>query len=101
MKRPNFCTPVFPNEYDYVTQFEDAVGEANRYHKKIHEECPPPYYPFDMGKLYGLVQTVRDNAAELATLEAVLDAAREVGRGGFGSKLGDAIAAVDALRGAK
>jgi len=77
MERPNFCTTVFPYEYDYVSQFEEAVKSANKYHKTIHKECPPPYYPFDMGKLYGLVATVQEVdalRARLAECERVAEA---------------------------
>lgn len=55
MERPDFCTVVSPDEYDWFEQFENAVKEANNYHKKIHNDCPPPYYPVDMGKVWGLV----------------------------------------------
>ena len=62
MLRPNFCTTVSPDEYDCLTQFDDAVKEANKFHGSfiVHEECPPPYYTFDYGKLYGLVKYYAD-----------------------------------------
>jgi len=56
MLQPNFCTTVSPDEYDCLDQFEEAVKDANKFHKKHHPECPPPYYTFDYGKLYGLVK---------------------------------------------
>lgn len=63
MLRPDFCTAVFPNEYDCVGGFEQAVKEANKFHKRIHEDLPPPYYTFDYGKLYGLVKYYADMKA--------------------------------------
>lgn len=67
MLRPNFCTTVSPDEYDCLAQFDEAVKEANKFHGSftIHEDCPPPYYTFDYGKLYGLVSYYADiKAAE-------------------------------------
>ena len=67
MLRPDFCTTVDPTEggFDIVSQFEESVKEANRFHKRIHEDCPPPYFFFDYGKLYGLVKYYADiRAAE-------------------------------------
>jgi hypothetical protein len=57
-----------PDEYDYFEQMDDAIKAANEFHAspKINEECPPPYYPIDMGKLYGLVKEV----ARLREIEA-------------------------------
>ena len=55
MIRLDFCTVVMPDEYDYVAQFERAMKDANKYHKRHHEECPSPYFVFDAGKVYGLV----------------------------------------------
>ena len=63
MLRPDFCTTVSPNEYDCVGQFEQAVKEANKFHKRMHEECPPPYFTFDYGKLYGLVKFYAETKA--------------------------------------
>lgn len=55
--RPEFCTSVMPDEYDFIGQFNEAMREANKFHSKmkIDENMPPPYYPIDMGKLYGLL----------------------------------------------
>lgn len=67
MLRPNFCTTVSPDEYDCVKQFEIAMKEANKFHGSftVHEDCPPPYFTFDYGKLYGLVKYYADiKAAE-------------------------------------
>jgi hypothetical protein len=65
MLHPDFCTTVFPNEYDCIGGFEQAVKEANKFHNRIHEDLPPPYYTFDYGKLYGLVKYYADiKAAE-------------------------------------
>ena len=62
---PEFCTVVSPDEYDYIAQYNEAVKAANKFHKKIQEECPPPYFPFDMGKICGLVQEVERLKKEL------------------------------------
>ena len=56
IEKPNFCTVVSPDEYDLVKSFNQAVAEANNFHKRHHEDLPPPYYTFDYGKLYGLVE---------------------------------------------
>jgi hypothetical protein len=57
-----------PDEYDYFGQMNDAIKAANIFHspRDINEDCPPPYYPIDMGKLYGLVKEV----ARLREIEA-------------------------------
>lgn len=65
LTRPDFCTPVFPDEYNYVAQFDEAIKAANKFHRKINKECPPPYYPIDMGKLYGLVMEIQKLKEEL------------------------------------
>lgn len=77
MLRPDFCTPVFPNEYNCIAQFEQAVAEANKFHKRIHKECPPPYYPFDYGKLYGLVKYYADIRAAEKKMKLTDGALRE------------------------
>ena len=67
MLRPNFCTTVSPDEYDCIEQFEISMKEANKFHGSftVHEDCPPPYFTFDYGKLYGLVKYYADiKAAE-------------------------------------
>ena len=55
MVRLDFCTVVMPDEYNYLEQFDSAMEDANKYHKKIRKDCPPPYFLFDAGKVYGLV----------------------------------------------
>ena len=65
MVRLDFCTVVMPDEYDFVAQFEQAMKDANKFHKRHHEECPSPYFAFDAGKVYGLVlELQRMNAAQ-------------------------------------
>jgi hypothetical protein len=53
--KPDFCTTVGVDEYNYKEQFDAAMKGANQYHFTIHKECPPPYFPFDAGKVYGLL----------------------------------------------
>lgn len=60
MVKLDFCTTVSPDEYDWLGQFERAMKAANQYHKRTHEECPPPYFMFDAGKVYGLVMKLKE-----------------------------------------
>jgi len=74
MIRPNFCTVVMPDEYDYVAQCEASIKEANKFHGgfDIHEDCPPPYFPLDVGKFAGLVLEVQALKARLKEAEAFI-----------------------------
>ena len=63
---PDFCTTVLIDEYDYLEQFTESIKAANKFHKKMHEECPPPYYPLDMGKVRGLLVAIDDMKSALA-----------------------------------
>ena len=80
MRRIDFCTIVSPDEYNYKEQFEDAIDAANHFHKpmKINEDCPPPYYPFDTGKVYGLVLEVDKLQTEKTILRDVLKSIIEI-----------------------
>jgi len=70
---PTFCTTVSPTEYDYIEQFNQSIKAANKFHQKltIDENCPPPYFPLDVGKVHGLI-------THIAALEARLKEAEEV-----------------------
>lgn len=75
LTRPNFCTTVAPYEYDFVGQFDDAMKAANEFHAPlvVDKKCPPPYYPVDMGKVYGLVAEVVKLQAQLAEAVGALE----------------------------
>lgn len=74
--RPNFCTTVGIDEYDYKGQFDDAFKGANQLYEKgislPNEEIHPPYFPLDMGKVYGLLSEIDKQAAEIARLREAL-----------------------------
>lgn len=73
MIRLDFCTPVFPSEYDFIAQAEEVIKAANKYHQNIHDECPPPYFPLDVGKFYGLVVEVSNLRAQLAEAREIIE----------------------------
>jgi hypothetical protein len=67
--RPDFCTTVGIDEYDYVGQFDRAMKEGNRFHKKMQKDCPPPYVMLDAGKVYGLLVAIDELNEKVAELE--------------------------------
>lgn len=72
---PSFCTIVGVDEYDYIGQCNEAVNSANKFHGtiNINENCPPPYYPLDVGKFVGLVKEVQSLRAQLAEARRVIE----------------------------
>ena len=68
--RPKFCTVVSPDEYDYIEQFKNSFEEANNFHKRIQNNPPAPFFAIDMGKVYGLLLKIDEQARQIADLEA-------------------------------
>lgn len=69
--RPNFCTTVGIEEYDYIGQFDRAMKAGNSFHKKMQKDCPPPYFMFDAGKVHGLLVAIKELQNKVKELEEV------------------------------
>lgn len=80
LMRPGFCTIVMPYEYDYIKQFNESMKAANKFHHTmtVDPNCPPPYFPVDMGKVYGLLSHIAALESQLAERDARLKEAEAV-----------------------
>jgi hypothetical protein len=67
--RPHFCSVVSPDEYDYIEQFKQSFIDANKFHKRVQDNPPVPYFALDMGKVYGLLAKIDEQAARIRALE--------------------------------
>ena len=69
--RPNFCTTVGIEEYDYIGQFNRAMKDGNKYHATRNDkDCPVPYLMLDAGKVYGLLVAIEELQNKVKELEA-------------------------------
>lgn len=69
--RPDFCTVVCIEEYDYIGQFDRAMKDANKFHATGKDrDCPAPYMMLDAGKAYGFFLAIKELQEKVKELEA-------------------------------